>query len=39
VVVGKLNPNQKSIIRSTAKDNLLVSLAEWAEDIQEALQH
>jgi acetylornithine/succinyldiaminopimelate/putrescine aminotransferase len=39
VVVGKLNPNQKQIIRSTAKDNLLVSLAEWAEDIQEALQH
>ena len=37
VVVGKLNPNQKSIIRSAAKDNLLVSLAEWAEDIQAVL--
>ena len=37
VVVGKLNQNQKSIIRSAAKDNLLVSLAEWAEDIQAVL--
>lgn len=39
VLVGKLNPKQKQIIRSTAKDNLVVSLTEWAEDIQEALQH
>lgn len=37
VVVGKLNPNQKQIIRSTAKDNLLVSLAEWGEDVQQVL--
>jgi hypothetical protein len=37
VVVGKLNPNQKQIIRSAAKDNLLVSLAEWGEDVQQVL--
>jgi hypothetical protein len=36
-VVGKLSPNQKQIIRATAKDNLLVSLAEWGEDVQAVL--
>jgi len=37
VVVGRLNPNQKSLIRSASKGNLQVSLAEWAEDVQVAL--
>jgi hypothetical protein len=37
LIVSQLNPNQKQIIRSTAKDNLLVALAEWAGDVQAEL--
>jgi hypothetical protein len=36
-VLAKLNRNQKAIIRSASKDDLLVALPDWGEDVQELL--
>ena len=36
-ILGNLNPTQKSVIRSASRDYLMVSLAEWAEDVQAEL--
>ncbi len=37
IVVAKLSPSQKSIVRGTAKDNLFMLMPEWGEDVQEQL--
>jgi hypothetical protein len=37
VVLRRLSPTQRSIVRETQRDQLLNSLPEWAEDVQAVL--
>jgi hypothetical protein len=38
MALAKLGPSQRSIVRGTAKDSLVMLVPEWGEDIQELLQ-
>jgi hypothetical protein len=38
VALAKLGPSQRSIVRGTAKDNLVMLMPEWGEDLEVQLQ-